>query len=307
MPKTQRVIQALEDKSARGFSPSALNLYIRCPLQFYFQEVMGISESEEIEETIESKTLGTVIHDVLYRMYQPFTGKFVEPGKLLEQLKNTEEYLDAAFREHYRDGDLEHGKNHLAYKVSQFLVNQLIRSEAERLGKEARPGDTLFILALEEKLESIVVCRSGESMVNVRVKGKADRIDRWGQATRVIDYKTGSVKAEDLRVKLWDTLATDPKMAKAFQLLVYAYLHEKQNPVDDGFLHSGNISLRKISEDVMEVKLPGDQPVTKESLEIFEKIMIGVLEEILDPGVAFNQTDDLEICSYCPFKAICCR
>jgi CRISPR/Cas system-associated exonuclease Cas4 (RecB family) len=307
MPKTARVMQSLREKCLTGFSPSALNLYIRCPLQFYFQEIIGLSETEEIEETIESKTLGTVIHDVLFKVYQPFIGSYIRPEQLVEQLKLTDDYLKASFHEHYRDGDIQHGKNHLAYKVSLFLINQLIRSEAEALLQEHLPAGTLRIEALEVKLESRLECKTGAETLQVRIKGKADRIDRWADTIRVIDYKTGSVKPEELRVKSWDTLTSDPAMAKAFQLLVYACLYQDQYRVSGGQLRSGNISLRKISEGVMEVKLPENTSLSTESLDIFKQVMTGLMEEILDPAVPFDQTEDLDICAHCAFRTICCR
>jgi len=307
MPKTARVMQALMGKTNRGISPSALNLYIRCPLRFYFQEVLGITESEELEETIEAKTMGTAIHNVLYRIYKPFLGHFVDPGKLSEQAKNTENYLKSAFQEYYREGDLEHGKNHLIFKVSLFLVNDLLRHEAEWLEEAEKPAETLKILHLEEKLEARVECRIGNDRVKVKVKGLADRIDRLNNMIRIIDYKTGYVKPEELKVKTWENLSRDPKMGKAFQLLVYAFLYHKNNAVDDGFLQSGNISLRKISEDVMRVRLPEDQAMGNESMNTFEEILCKLLEEILDADKTFDQTEDVENCANCPFRPICCR
>ena len=307
VPKSPRVMETLLEKVNKGFSPSAVNLFIRCPLQFYFQEVLGITESEEIEETIEAKTMGSAIHDVLYRIYQPFTGKTVDPGALAGQLKDTENLLKLSFSEHYGEGDLEHGKNHLIFKVSLFLINQLVRAEVERLNKEDAPGQVLKILHLEKFLDSHVDCKTGGKTVSVRVKGKADRIDQWVNSVRVIDYKSGSVRQEELRVKSWDALRQDPKMAKAFQLLVYAWLYHRNFKLDDGSLQTGNITLRNISEDVIKVRLPEEMPMGKESLNIFENILVEVLEEILNPDMPFNQTEELEYCAYCPFRAICSR
>lgn len=307
IPKGPIIMQALGDKAAKGFSPSGLNIFIRCPLQFYFQEVLGITESEEIEETIEAKTMGSAIHEALYRIYQPFNGKNVDPASLAEQLKNSENYLKSSFREQYGEGDLEHGKNHLIFKVSLFLINHLVRSEIERLNNEDVPGQTLKVLHLEKFLDAHISCKSGGNEVKVRMKGKADRIDQWKSTVRVIDYKTGSVRQEELKVKSWEALQQDPKMAKAFQLMVYAWLYHRNFKVDDGNLLSGNITLRKISEDVIKVRLPGDMPLGKESMDIFEKLLADVLEQIFSPDVAFNQTEEPEHCIYCPFRSICCR
>jgi len=307
MPKTERVQKILAEKVLRGFSPSALNLYIRCPLQFYFQEVIGLSEMEELEETIESKTLGTVIHDVLYQVYKPFEGNYVEPARLRSRLDLIEGLLKQAFEKYYQDGDLEHGKNHLAFKVSQFLINQLIKFESELLEKESNPGRILKILHLEEKLETHIDCRSGNKVIKVRIKGKADRIDQWGEELRVIDYKTGLVRQEELKVKSWDELITDPAMGKAFQLLIYAFLFHENDKFFSGNMSSGNLTLRKISDYIIPVKLPDDQPVNDESMKLFKDILTELVETILNPDIPFDQTDDTEICVYCPFRAICSR
>ena len=90
MARTPVIMTRLMDKAVKGFSPSSLNLYIRCPLQFYFQELLGLSEAETVEETIEAKTMGTVIHSVFQQVYQPFVGKFVDPAALLERTNETE-------------------------------------------------------------------------------------------------------------------------------------------------------------------------------------------------------------------------
>ncbi len=62
-------------RAEKGFSPSALSRYIRCPLQFYFEKIAGLEEADEVEETLEARTLGTIIHGVLEDLYGPFRGK----------------------------------------------------------------------------------------------------------------------------------------------------------------------------------------------------------------------------------------
>jgi CRISPR/Cas system-associated exonuclease Cas4 (RecB family) len=307
MPKTPAVMNILLNKAPRGFSPSAINLFIRCPLQFCFQEVLGITESEEIEETIEAKTMGTAIHEVLYNIYHPFTGEYVDPDVLSQSLKATESLLRSSFSEYYREGDLEHGKNHLIFKVSLFLVNQFIRNEIGKLNEEEDPMHTLRILHLEKTLDATIECNSGSGIMQVKIKGKADRVDQWGETVRVIDYKTGSVRQDEIRVKSWDDLRDDPKMAKAFQLLVYAYLYYRNNAVADGGLVSGNITLRKISDGLMRVRLPDEQTIGKETMDTFETILVEVIGRIMDPGEAFNQTENLDYCTNCPFRGICSR
>ncbi len=56
--------------AAQGFSPSALTTYIRNPLDFYKQYVLGLREREEVEETVAYNTLGNVVHDSLEKFYE---------------------------------------------------------------------------------------------------------------------------------------------------------------------------------------------------------------------------------------------
>jgi len=96
-------------------------------------------------------------------------------------------------------------------------------------------------------------------------------------------------------------------MAKAFQLLLYAYLFYRNQDKTDQKVETGNITLRKISEGFMKVKLPEEQGIGKDSMKIFEELLTGLLEKILDPEIPFIQTEDAENCTYCPFTAICTR
>jgi ATP-dependent helicase/nuclease subunit B len=305
--KTPVILARLKVKADKGFSPSSLNLYIRCPLQFYFQEMLGLSEAETVEETIEARTMGTVIHSVFHQVYKPFLGKYIDPISLLESIHQTEKYLRDAFREEYQDGDLDHGKNHLIFKASLFLVNQFVKKEAEDLQARDNPSSSLKIVELERNYYSQVSCLVSGELTQVNLKGKTDRVDILDGVTRIIDYKTGSVNAADLNLKSWQKLTSDPKMAKAFQLLVYAWLFYRNQESRDQRIETGNITLRMISEGFMRVRLPEEQGIGKESMEIFEEMLKALLEKILDPEIPFTQTEDAENCTYCPFTAICTR
>jgi ATP-dependent helicase/nuclease subunit B len=307
IPKTETTLAKLKEMAEKGFSPTALNLYIRCPLQFYFQEILGLAEEETIEETIEAKTMGIVVHDVLQQVFKPFTGRFVNPMELQEGMKDIETLLKKAFRKHFAEGDIEHGKNHLIYRVSLFLLNKWIQTEIGLLNEEANPLSALKIIELERSLKSHLTVIVKDEPLEIRIKGKADRIDAWNGTIRVIDYKTGNVNASDLNLKSWDTLTTDPKMAKVFQLLLYAYLYFRENKTDAGKLETGNITLRKISEGFMKVKLPDSGIFDQEAVENVEEQLTGLLETIFDPETPFTQTEDMETCEYCPFRAICTR
>src|SRR5690606_13004349 len=54
----------------KGISPSALNSYIECRLQFYFRHVAKIREADEVEEELDARVLGNFLHDVMENFYK---------------------------------------------------------------------------------------------------------------------------------------------------------------------------------------------------------------------------------------------
>ena len=75
--KTSEVIGKLQAVFGKGISPSALATYIYNPISFYEKKVLEIRDDDEVEETIAANTMGSVIHDVLELLYNPFVGVFL--------------------------------------------------------------------------------------------------------------------------------------------------------------------------------------------------------------------------------------
>jgi hypothetical protein len=75
IPKSESVMVRLKEIAEKDF-PSALTSYIRNPIQFYFQKYYA-SAKWRVEENIALNTLGTIIHETLKVLYEPFIGKFI--------------------------------------------------------------------------------------------------------------------------------------------------------------------------------------------------------------------------------------
>ncbi len=58
-------------------SPSALEDYVQCPLQFYFKRILGLRERDEVIAETEERADGTLVHDALQNFYK----KFPEPDR----------------------------------------------------------------------------------------------------------------------------------------------------------------------------------------------------------------------------------
>ena len=71
--KSPEVIETLRHRfSEKPLSPSALSLYLRCPLQFFYRYVAGLDEYEE-EDPMDSRLFGNIFHKAAHLLYSAFT------------------------------------------------------------------------------------------------------------------------------------------------------------------------------------------------------------------------------------------
>lgn len=301
--KTPGILELLNEKGVYGFSPSALNKYRNCSLEFYFHVVAGLKAADEIEESIGADTLGNSIHEVLEILYKPIIGKKLTEAAIADMQKNAENVMMVVFEKKYSKSEMSYGKNLLTLKVALKFITNFLELELEHLKATETKGAPQYIKALEEELFA-------ELNVNgaaIKIKGKADRIDQVGSMTRIIDYKTGVAENRELKLVAWEDIRTDTKLAKSFQLLMYALMYQKMNPAITNNLLSGIISFRSLSEGLKTVKVNNVDVLNTETLVEFEEQVKQMIADIFDPAIPFQQTTELENCTYCLFKGICNR
>ncbi len=301
--KSNSVLEKLKLKSETGFSPSLLNIYRNCSLQFYFHAIAKLKEAEEVEETIGADTLGNVIHETLESFYKPLVGKKLQVTDITEMKKKVEETTLAFFKVKYSETEVSYGKNLLTFKVALKFINNFLDAEIGNIQKAEKEGTPIIIKALEHELESNLSV--GEH--TIKVKGTADRIDTLGSTTRIVDYKTGLADSKELKLDDWDDLRTNSGLAKSFQLLTYAWLYQKENPAIKENIVSGIITFRELSAGLKTVKVNDSVNLNMDVLADFEKQMLVLLSEIFDTSLRFTQTKEVDNCEYCAFKGICNR
>ncbi len=239
--KNDEVLFKLKDLGAYGLSPSALTTYIRNPMDFYYKYVLGIRETEEVEEIIAANTLGTVIHNTLENFYKPFENTFLTVQDIEKMKGNIETELRDQFKKEYAKMDIKQGKNLLIFEVAKRYIHNFLKSEEKLLGSGAR----LKILSVESDLKARL--HIPELDVPIYIKGKVDRIDELDGQIRIIDYKTGRVVKNDLIFTDWNLITEDYKYSKVIQVLVYAYMQHKEKPIPDVF-QAGIISFKNLQE-----------------------------------------------------------
>lgn len=301
--KTDLILEKLKEKAEFGFSPSLLNIYRNCSLQFYFNAVARLKEADEVEETIGADTLGNVIHEALDIFYKPFVGKKIQVADIKEMKKLVEATTFELFKVKYSETEVSYGKNLLTLKVALKFINNFLDSEIVSIQLAEKAGTPIIIKALEQELENTITV----GKQTIKIKGKADRIDMVGSTTRIVDYKTGLVENKELKLEEWDILRTDSGLAKSFQLLTYAWLYQRMHPEIKENLVSGIITFRELSAGLKPVKVNESSSLNVDVLNEFEKQLHQLIFEIMNVNLNFSQTAELDNCEYCAFKGICNR
>ncbi len=290
--KTPALLKRLNQMASRGFSPTALIDYVNSPLQFYYRRVLGIDDAEEVEEVIGYNTQGSVLHEILEAFFSEGEDKSRGPVKnyhsALPAFQRSEQQLRHEVVQRLREmglPDVNRGKNLLIREALTGMLRNFLRQEKARLKAAEERGEKVEILALEEELETTLYLSSGQA---VKIRGIADRIDRWNGEIRVTDYKSGGVQASEVKFREMDELRQPGLKNKSLQLMTYAYLYLQNNPGAEK-VYPSIISLRNAREGDFPLEYQRQQGVGGSLLEEFEAFLRGILEEVFDPGLAFTE------------------
>ncbi|UYZ63857.1 PD-(D/E)XK nuclease family protein [Hymenobacter weizhouensis] len=315
LEKDAGMLDALRDVLTKGLSPTALNQYLNCSLQFYFQRVARFRENDEVEEALGPDGFGTVVHEALEELFKPFVSSRqpVTAADILGLLKLAPVMVAKALRreEAGRHARADEGLNHVLGQVASQLVRRYLESLLEQ--PEALP---LLIQSQEEALQATVYVPlpSGEKLP-VSLVGFADRVDQLPDGRlRVVDYKTGLVQPYDLRLlkrgegpaDAVERLLQDATSSadKVRQLWLYRFLlAQGGRPAADAAI----ISLRNLPAGPMSADMSF---LTADGLDFVrhsEELLSRLVNRILDPQEPIRKTDDLDKCQYCPYKGICAR
>jgi len=225
--KTPEVMTRLKEMAEKGLSPSALTTYIRNPLTFYEQYVLQIREEREVEETVEARTFGEIVHGTLEDLYEipRSKNKILTEDDIKEMQNKVKRAIEVRFEKEYKNTDFKSGKNWLIFNVIEKYIRSFLSFELSEIKNNCQ----IKVLLLEEKLTKVPFC-SDKLPFPVYFKGIIDRVDLRNDEYYVIDYKTGVVERTDVRLKEWENLTQDIKYGKAFQLLTYAYMLAQKDP-----------------------------------------------------------------------------
>lgn len=297
--KDNRTLKRLREIAERGFSPSALNRYRNCPMQFYFNDVIGIHEQDELSDEVESNELGTFIHDILCEIYSRDTDKRIRRETLETALNELPDTIENIFRNEVLKGRSSEGKNRLFIEVAKMEISNFLKKEIEKLKNHSIQMVLTDGLPIKEQLPI------DQPFVDypVNIEGITDRVDYFDGQLRIADYKSGGVEEEDLRVKDAAPLPRDPSN-KWFQVMLYAWLFCRSHDYHGSFT-SGIFPLRALSSDFIPASWEGIKVMDHSHIERFELLLSNLLSELLNPEIDFTASPKKYVCDFCPFNKIC--
>ena len=285
IPKTESVLLRLKEIAEKGFSPSSLTTYIRNPIQFYFQRILRIRETDEVEENIAVNTLGTIIHGALEELYKPFVGRLLTILDIESCFQKIESEVLNQFKLVYKEGEINKGRNLLAFEVAKRNVSNFLKLEKEGLEK----GDEVQILALEAELSQTL--EHATLPFPVKIAGKVDRIELRNGKIRIIDYKTGKVEQKNVALKDWTGLTEDIKNEKIIQVLAYAFMYQQE--AKSSQIEAGIISFKNLKSGFLPFTFEENKVkttvITEEIMENYLEQIVVLLQEILNVDIPFEE------------------
>jgi ATP-dependent helicase/nuclease subunit B len=276
------------------FSASSLNTYLYCPLQFYYEYVLGLREREVLTEEFEKEEIGSFVHLVLYNYFKGKTGSTLTEKEM--NLKEFEKVIHKHFEEQY--GKDPAGEIYLLQNQVENHLKDFIRNYQLPKIKEFQTR----ILGLEQRIDV--------KKNSFKFGARLDRVEKRGERTVIIDYKTSAnknyltINYNKLDLKNRDSWSEAiGSLQLPFYLLTYSHLTgEKPEAIDCMFLLLGRA---RMDSDI-EVLLFKNETEFKENFGNLTQVIFSLLREIVSPDQPFLPTiDPKKNCGRCAYGYIC--
>ena len=309
--KTPAMLQVLLPAPEPGqpaplLSPTAINRYLRCPLQFYYHYVGGIQEPDpaDDEQELDNRIFGNIFHQAADTVYHQLPS-YVTRDVLQQVLRDKsiiQRAVDAAFRQ-----EMPHAPASGLHIINREVIIRYLRQLIE-IDLRLAP---FTILGLEtDVFRELHVDTLPDHIPAIRIGGRIDRLDQLGDGRiRVVDYKTGSRQNKPLPdvESIFDPARIHDHADYYLQTFVYADIVRRQrnDAVSPALLYIQHAS----KDDYDPTLCFGKERIVDvaDYRDTFCRLLEEKITEIFSTDEPFRPTDDLKTCRSCPYLGMCRR
>ena len=314
-------------------TPSAINRYLRCPLQFYYTYVHDLREPDDNDDdTIDNRIFGNIFHEAARIIYSRLMEKSHQIlASDLRQLLNSgvdiERAVDQAIRQELFHLDVVGEASKLCSNTPTPDLSglQLINREViihylrQLLTIDLRLAPFTII-----GLETDVTMPLTTQHLTTVIGGRIDRLDfivKGGQEQiRVIDYKTGShVPAPLPGVEaIFQQEQLKNHSDYYLQTFLYSIIVAQQSSTVNDQCSMFNVQCSTVSPALLFIQHAGADdydPILKFGKECiddvapyadkFMSLLTQVIDEMFNPAMPFVPTADRTRCRNCPYRLLC--
>lgn len=305
-----------EGEGKSKLSASALNVYYRCRLQFYFRYVLERYSEDQLHDELDAREFGNVLHNTMEILYRDVIAdrpdKWVQESDFFQLKNSVDGAIEKAFKKHFGIKD----KRRYELKGRNVMIAEVIKKYVTRILENDEEYAPFQIVGMEKDdnyLRTLSV-NAGGKQAEVRLGADIDRVDLKEGVVRVIDYKSGRDTREIESIeKLFDrTPQSNYKKGRnkaGFQTMFYAWLYASKHGDGDA-IAPGLIGIRELFQDDFDFRLTmKDRPMqdARANLPDFETRFKYLIEEVFGMDQPFDQTEEVGVCKFCDFNGICRR
>ena len=213
-PQIEEIEKEFVDRLLEKFvmNVTALNNYLKCPLEFYFKNLIRIPSPKN-----EATEFGSSVHHAVEQLFRKMQNNNEQFPAKEEFIKDFEWYMNRhreSFTKEQFDRRMEYGHDVLSNYYDKY-VNTWNK-----------------IVTIERNIRNIIVN-------DVPLKGKLDKLEFDGKSVNVVDYKTGD--PDKAKSKLQPPSDKDPvggdywRQAVFYKILVDNYEQKKWKVVSSEF------------------------------------------------------------------------
>lgn len=332
-PISSELRNVCEEIASKPISISQLELYAKCPYQFYLKRILRLDEPTVLEPGMTPLEMGNLMHKILFEFYSEKAIQELQSAKYNDTENQRDEELpslipvclDMNRRNEYLDhlnGIAERNISEINYDHPQFkideeavlgrndrkgLIEYWLDAELERINNGWETSPVLFEFAFGMKSLSSY-SMSYVELDGLKLKGKVDRIEvnQGKKKFLIADYKLTSKSSFSLN---------QIKNGQVFQLPLYTMAIEKIFKENYGLDYNASVGVHYY------FKSNYDKNNNKETCKIYplskkddENEILGLLSDSLNAAKKivekigngeFNIEPLSNACNYCSFAPIC--